>query len=110
MKKQGPHREGRAHQLAGVMIAGNAGERQLQRRKQPLEIVIFLRVRRIGEIARDHDKIGRRNERIQRRDASFQRLRRINLAISEDARRLDMQIGNLRDVDGFRGHRSIFQR
>src|ERR1700737_307974 len=97
--------KGGAHQLAGVVIAGNAGERELQRRKQPLEIVVFLPIRRIGEIARDHDEIGCRSESIQRCDTAFQRFRGIDLAVGQRARRLDMQVGYLGDGDGFRCHR-----
>ena len=74
---------------------------QLQRRQQPLEMVIFLRRRRIGQIARDHHEIGLRDEFVQRRDAALERPGGIDPAISQRARRLDMQIGNLRDANGF---------
>src|SRR6185312_14302594 len=88
-------RERRAHQLAAVVIAGNGGKGKLQRREQAPQMVIFLRIWSVGEIARDHHEIRRRRERIQRRHAMLQRLGSVDAAVGELARRLPLQVGNL---------------
>src|SRR5580704_4012556 len=93
-----------AHQLAGIVIAGNAGEGQLQRRQQALQMLIFLRHRRIGQIAGDHHEVGPWPERVQRRHASHQRGCRVDAAVSQRSRRLDVQVGNLRDQDWLLRH------
>src|ERR1700689_5176658 len=89
----------RAHQLARIVIAGNAGEGQLQRRQQALQMLIFLRHRRIGQIAGDHHEIGPWPERVQRSHASHQRGWRVVAPIGQGSRGFDVQVGNLRDQD-----------
>ena len=101
----GSGRKRGAHQLARVMIAGNTGKRKLERRQQPLEILIFLGRRRVRQIARDHHEIGCRIKLVQCRNAAFQRLRCIDLAIGKRSRRLDVQIGNLGNMYRFWRHR-----
>ena len=75
-----------AHQLARVVIAGNADKRQLQRRQQALEIFILLSHRRIGQIARDYDEVGLWRECIQGRYAAFKRACRVDASVSRHAR------------------------
>jgi hypothetical protein len=72
------------HQFARIVVAGNAGKRQLERRQQPLQIIVFRRQRRIRKIARDHHEIGRRFEFIQSCDAALKRFRGIDAAIGSD--------------------------
>ncbi len=94
-------RERRAHHVAGVMIAGNAGKGQLQWREQTLEMLVLFSGGRIRKIAGDHHEVRRGAEFVQGGHAALQRLRSIDPAIGQHARRLDMQIGNLRDTSGF---------
>ena len=83
------------------MIAGNAAERKFKRRQQPLEILILLSRRRVRQISGDHHKIGRRIEFVQCCDTTFERLGGIDPAIGERSRWLDMQVGNLRNLNRF---------
>ena len=99
-------RECGAHQLAGIVVAGNAGEGQFERRQQALEILVFLGRRRIRQIARDHHEVGPWPECVQRRNTALQRGRGIDPAVGERSRRLDVQVGNLGDVNWFFRHRA----
>src|SRR5262249_25428676 len=48
-------------------------------------------------------------EAVEFRDAARERLLGVDLAIGERARRLDVQIGDLRDRDRARGHRRVHE-
>ena len=91
----------RTHHVAGIVIAGNAGKRQFQRRQQALEVLVFFRRRRIREVARNHHKIGRGCEFVQGGHAALERVRGVDAAVSQRAGRFDMQIGDLRNANGF---------
>src|SRR5690242_20244479 len=96
-----------AHQLAAVVIAGNGGKTNLERREEPVEMLVLLGHRRIGKVTGYHHELWSRPEGIERGDASRKRGRSVDLAIGQHARTLDMQIGNLGDQEG-RAHASPF--
>src|ERR1700676_5116251 len=97
-------RQGSAHQRAIVVIAGNCGKGNFERRKQPDEMIVFLLQRRIYQIAGNHDEVGTRRKPVEFLDAARQRGGGIDMPISEQARRLDVQVGNLCDQQRPRAH------
>ena len=76
-----------AHQLAAVVIAGNGGKTNLERREEPVEMLVLLGHRRIGKVTGYHHKLWSRPEGVERGDASRKRGRSVDLAIgqSQDA-------------------------
>ena len=94
----------RAHQLAAVVIAGNGGEGNFERRQELFQVLVFGSERRIDEVAGDHDQIRPRRETVQRRDAAGQRCCGVDAPIGKLARPFDVQIGNLRDQERTRAH------
>src|SRR5258708_25612060 len=68
---------------------------------------VFLSRRRIDQIARDHYEVGLWCECVQRSNAALKGTCRIDASVSEHARRFNVQIGNLRDENGFWRHRAV---
>src|SRR6185437_1776328 len=66
---------------------------------------VFRCIRRVDEITRNHHEIEPRLERIQGRHAVLERFGRIDAAVGQLPRRLDVQVGNLRDANLLGRHR-----
>src|SRR5271170_5829832 len=81
------------------MITRNHRKWNLERRKQAGKMIVGALRRHVHEIAGDHQVIRAWLEAVDRVDASCERRGGVDVAIREFARRLDVQVGNLRDQD-----------
>jgi hypothetical protein len=86
-----------ANERAVVVIAGNDRERQLQRSEQAPQMLVFLRRRRVDQIARADHQLRPRPQAIELDDAALECGGGVDPAIGELSRRLDVQVGNLCD-------------
>jgi hypothetical protein len=63
------------------------------------ELLVFLRVSRIDEIARDYDDRRPGPQRVESHDAALQRPRRVHYPVGKVTRAFDVQISDLRDQE-----------
>ena len=92
--------EGVAHRLALVVIAGDGDDTLLDRCQDRLQVRVFLRSPEIDQVTGQQDDVGLRAQRQQLLHAALQHGSRVDLAIGELARQLDMGVGDLGDQHG----------
>jgi hypothetical protein len=89
-----------AQHVARVMVAGDQMDRHGERRQQPSQMGVFLRLAAIHQIAGGEHDVGLRIERIHMRHRALEEARRVYTAVEQLALRLHMHVGNLGDQHG----------